>query len=327
MIAEYSYLATITAAVVFLFAAMLHAVEWASAGVRRQRRTAALREPALVAAGGGAGETVSAPGAEADSGDDPGPEPAGAEERTSKFGRMGLALSLIATALVLAGVITRGVAAQRLPLSNMYEFCSMAMLVVAVFYLVLNLRYKMTFLGLPVTLLLTLGLGATVTWFYVDIVPLIPALQSVWFEFHISAAAICAAAFNIAAITSILYLLRRRADAKGGAKGYLSRLPSAEKLDRISYWCLAFAFPLWTFTITAGAIWAQYAWARFWGWDPKETWALVTWVIYACYLHARLTAGWRTVVPAVIAIIGAISFWFNFVGINLLVSGLHSYAM
>ena len=89
---------------------------------------------------------------------------------------------------------------------------------------------------------------------------------------------------------------------------------------------IAFAFPIWTFAIIAGAIWAEAAWGRYWGWDPKETWALVTWVIYACYLHARSTAGWRGTKAAVIAIVGLTSFWFNFIGINLLVSGLHSYA-
>jgi cytochrome c-type biogenesis protein CcsB len=125
---------------------------------------------------------------------------------------------------------------------------------------------------------------------------------------------------------SILYLIKRRAEERGTVRGYLRRLPDSRRIDVIAYRFLAFAFPLWTFTVVAGAIWAQYAWGRYWGWDPKETWALVTWVIYACYLHARSTAGWRGTKAAVVAIIGLASFWFNFVGINLLVSGLHSYA-
>ena len=106
----------------------------------------------------------------------------------------------------------------------------------------------------------------------------------------------------------------------------MDALPSARELDTTAYRLIAVSFPLWTFTVAAGSIWAEYAWGRYWGWDPKETWALVTWVIYACYLHARSTAGWRGTRAAVIAIIGLASFWFNFVGINLLVSGLHSYA-
>ncbi|TDT29997.1 c-type cytochrome biogenesis protein CcsB [Naumannella halotolerans] len=327
-LSELSYLSTVSAAVVFLFATMMHAAEWATATVRRQ---SAARGRQLAAA------TAGAKGAEVTGvTDSAGARPSSeavevAEEKSSGWGRMGLGLSVVGTGLIFAGLITRGMVAERLPLANMFEFTSMAMGMIAVAYLVANLKFGMTFLGLPVTLLETIGLGAAVTWFYVDIVPLIPALQSAWFNFHISAAAICAAAFNLAAIVSILYLVRRHHDNRVAAgtahRNYLDKLPSTQALDRIAYWCLAFAFPLWTFTITAGAIWAQYAWGRFWGWDPKETWSLVTWVIYACYLHARLTAGWRTIVPAVIAIIGAISFWFNFVGINLLVSGLHSYAM
>lgn len=352
-LSEFSYLATISAAVVFLFAAMLHAVEWASVGVRRQQKQVQERERTLVTAGvGGDALAPSADSAveEPDPVEQPDAEQLAAqqvkagdspkdvtdarsdqinetpEQRSNRFGAMALALTFIATGLIAAGVVTRGVSANRLPLGNMYEFCSTAMLVVAVVYLVLNLKLGMRFLGLPTTLLLTLTLGATVTWFYVDVVPLVPALHSIWFNFHISAAAICAAAFNVAAVVSILYLIKRRAESRGPVTGYLAKIPSTTTLDRIAYWSIAFAFPLWTFTVTAGAIWAQYAWGRFWGWDPKETWALVTWVIYACYLHARLTAGWRTVLPAVIAIVGAVSFWFNFVGINLLVSGLHSYA-
>jgi len=155
---------------------------------------------------------------------------------------------------------------------------------------------------------------------------LMPALHSVWFVIHIIAAATSGAAFNIGAIAAILYLVRSRAEERGEVRGYLARIPSAETLDRVSYRFHAFAFPLWTFTIAAGAIWAQYAWGRFWGWDPKETWSLVTWIIYAVYLHARATVGWKGRRAAVVAIIGVASFWFNFIGINLLVSGLHSYA-
>ena len=122
-----------------------------------------------------------------------------------------------------------------------------------------------------------------------------------------------------------MYLLKARAEKRGPVKGYLAKLPSAEVLDRFSYRATLFGFPIWTFTIAAGAVWAQYAWGRFWGWDPKETWSFITWVVYAGYLHARLTAGWKGRRAAIVSIIGVATFWFNFVGINLLVSGLHSY--
>ncbi len=185
-------------------------------------------------------------------------------------------------------------------------------------YLVLVWRAGMRWLGLPVTLLAAVGNGLAVTVFYVAVAPLVPALHSVWFIIHIVAAAISGAAFNIGGVLSILYLVKQRAERRGRGGGYLQRLPDLRRLDLLAYRFLAFAFPLWTFTVAAGAIWAEYAWGRYWGWDPKETWALVTWVIYACYLHARSTAGWRGSRAAVIAIIGLASFWFNFVGINLL---------
>jgi cytochrome c-type biogenesis protein CcsB len=177
-----------------------------------------------------------------------------------------------------------------------------------------------------VTLLATVGNGLAVTVFYVAVAPLVPALHSVWFVIHIVAAAIAGAAFNVGGVASILYLLKKRAEDRGRVRGYLALLPSAQRIDVLCYRFHAFAFPLWTFTVAAGAIWAEYAWGRYWGWDPKETWALVTWVVYACYLHARSTAGWKGQKAAVLAIIGLASFWFNFIGVNLLVSGLHSYA-
>jgi cytochrome c-type biogenesis protein CcsB len=222
--------------------------------------------------------------------------------------------------------VTRALAAQRAPWGNMFEFTITAMVLFVGVYLILVWRAGLRWLGLPVTLLAAVGNGLAVTVFYVAVAPLVPALHSVWFLIHIVAAAISGAAFNVGGVMSILYLIKKRAEARGTVRGYLGQLPDSRRMDLIAYRFLAFAFPLWTFTVAAGAIWAQYAWGRYWGWDPKETWALVTWVIYACYLHARSTAGWRGTKAAVIAIIGLASFWFNFVGINLLVSGLHSYA-
>ena len=167
--------------------------------------------------------------------------------------------------------------------------------------------------------------------FYVAVAPLVPALHSVWFVIHIVAACIAAAALNVGAIASIMYLISMNAQAKAQrtgvpVKGLVAKLPSLESMDTLAYRAHAIGFPIWTFTIAAGSVWADYAWGRFWGWDPKETWSLVTWVVYAAYLHARSTAGWRGRRAAVIAIIGVACFWFNFVGVNLIFSGLHSYA-
>ncbi len=311
MIAYYSNLAMVTSAVLYLLAMTLHAAEWASA------RTAAVAEPELAVVGAGAPSEAPAPPAS----QRPTPNP-----RTEALGRTGLAITMIAAATHVTGVVLRGVAAERAPWGNMYEFITTSLAIAVIVYLVLALKFGMRWLGLPVTLLLTIGQGLAVTVFYVAVSDLMPALHSVWFVIHIIAAATSGAAFNIGAIAAILYLIRSRAEERGGLRGYLSRIPSAETLDRVSYRFHAFAFPLWTFTIAAGAIWAQYAWGRFWGWDPKETWSLVTWIIYAVYLHARATAGWKGRRAAIVAVVGVISFWFNFIGVNLLVSGLHSYA-
>ena len=303
MIGAYSSLAMVTSAVIYLLAMVAHAIEWASA-----RNPAADREPALVGAGG------SAPAAPAE------------EHRVALFGRIGVALTVVAAGTHLLGVVLRGVAAGRWPWANMYEFVTSSLAFAVVFYLILVWRRGWSWLGLPVTLMLSVGQGLAVTVFYVAVAPLVPALHSVWFIIHIVAAAIAGAAFNVGAIAAVLFLIRDRAERRGEVTGYLARLPRASTLDDFSFRVHRFAFPLWTFTILAGAIWADYAWGRFWGWDPKETWSLVTWVAYAAYLHARVTAGWKGVRAARLAILGVAIFWFNFVGVNLLTVGLHSYA-
>jgi cytochrome c-type biogenesis protein CcsB len=172
-----------------------------------------------------------------------------------------------------------------------------------------------------------LGLSILV---YVPAGPLVPALDSYWLVLHVAAAAIAGAAFVVGAGTSALYLVKERAETRTGApitSGLLGRLPTTAAMDRLAFQVHAFAFPLWTFAaLIAGPIWAQNAWGRYWGWDPKEVWAFITWVVYAGYLHARATAGWRGRGAAVLALVGFLTFLFNFIGINLFGSGLHSYA-
>ena len=322
----YSNLALVSSAVVYMLAMFAHAAEWAAA---RKLSVAdpAERELAAVTTSAQPVEMRPEPPKMR-------PEPVegqdqpdlAASRRVEQFGRMGVALTIIGFLLSVAGVITRALAADRAPWGNMFEFTITAMVFIVGVYLIMVWRAGVRWLGLPVTLLAAIGNGLAVTVFYVAVAPLVPALHSVWFLIHIVAAAISGAAFNVGGVMSILYLIKKRAEDRDTVHGYLERLPSSRKIDLIAYRFLAFAFPLWTFTVVAGAIWAEYAWGRYWGWDPKETWALVTWVIYAGYLHARSTAGWRGTRAAVIAIIGLASFWFNFVGINLFVSGLHSYA-
>jgi cytochrome c-type biogenesis protein CcsB len=319
----YSSLCLVTAVVVYALAMFAHAAEWAAA--RRTDETQTADEQALVSVGAGASaERASMPPELVDG--SPSPADTGGRQRVEQFGRIGVALTVIGFLLSVAGVVLRGLAAGRAPWGNMFEFTITAMALVVGVYLVMVWRSGLRWLGLPVTLLAAVGNGLAITVFYVAVAPLVPALHSVWFIIHIVAAATAGAAFNLGALMSILYLVKKRAEDRGAVKGYLGWLPTARRIDELAYRFHAFAFPLWTFTVAAGAIWAEYAWGRYWGWDPKETWALVTWVIYACYLHARSTAGWRGRRAAVIAIIGVASFWFNFIGINLLVSGLHSYA-
>jgi len=326
----YSSLALVSSVLVYALAMFAHTAEWAAARRLGVAKPVAreLVDVAAMERGDGQQRPDPVDGREQPVADllaNADTHPA-ASRRVEQFGRMGVALTVIGFLLSVAGVLTRALAAQRAPWGNMFEFTITAMVFVVGVYLILVWRAGLRWLGLPVTMLAAVGNGLAVTVFYVAVAPLVPALHSVWFLIHIVAAAIAGAAFNVGGLMSILYLIKKRAEDRGTVRGYLERVPDSRKIDLISYRFLAFAFPLWTFTVVAGAIWAEYAWGRYWGWDPKETWALVTWVIYAGYLHARSTAGWRGTRAAAIAIIGLASFWFNFVGINLLVSGLHSYA-
>jgi len=164
-----------------------------------------------------------------------------------------------------------------------------------------------------------------VVWLYDPVAPLTEALYSPWLVIHVVSAIIATGAFTLGGITSILYLLKARSTKE---KGYLARLPELAKLDRVAYRMHAFGFPVWTFgVLISGPIWAHQAWSSYWNWDPKEVWAFITWVVYAAYLHARATAGWRGRNAAVLALVGVATLWFNFIGINFFsTTSQHSYA-
>lgn len=252
-----------------------------------------------------------------------------APERSQIAGGIGTSLAGLATIILLAAVIARGLAAERVPWGNMYEFACMAILVALVAYLILVRTWDISWLG-PIVIgfgTIVLGLSMLV---YVPAGPLVPALHSYWLYIHVVGAMVAGSAFLVGAATSALYLVKERAERltpKDEQVGYLWRLPSSSAMDQISFRVHAFAFPIWTFAaLIAGPIWAQYAWGKYWGWDPKEVWAFVTWVVYAGYLHARVTAGWKGRAAAIIALVGFTTFVFNFVGVNLFVPGLHSYA-
>jgi cytochrome c-type biogenesis protein CcsB len=301
-------------------------------------------EPAVLAAVGAAdraGARASLPATPAS----PPPGPAGGadeaggsngagSERAARFGRAAVAVTALGLLVHAGSVALRGAAVGRPPWGNMYEFSSaVGVVAVAAFLAVLvrqpQVRHLGAFVMLPVVLLMFLA-G---TVLYAKAGPLVPALRSYWLAIHVTAAVLATGIFMVSFVATVLYLVRERWD-RAVAAGHPTRfpvsvgwrLPEAELLDRVAYRTIAFGFPIWTFGIIAGAIWAEAAWGRYWGWDPKETWAFIAWVIYAAYLHARATAGWRGVRAASINLLGFSAMTFNFFIINIVVSGLHSYA-
>jgi cytochrome c-type biogenesis protein CcsB len=251
-------------------------------------------------------------------------------ERSDRLGRIAVALTALAFLLHLGAIVARGVSAGRPPWGNMFEFSTTGAFAVTAVFLVLLLRrderFPVRYLGLFVIgpVLLTLGLAVTVL--YVNSEQLVPALKSVWLVIHVTAAMIASGILTIGFAQTICYLVQDRMERAGGGPAFMSHFPSADAIDRAAYRMHAFAFPIWTFAVIAGAIWAENAWGRYWGWDPKETWAFITWLVYACYLHARATAGWRGRKAAYLAMLGYATFLFNYLVVNIFLVGLHSYA-
>jgi cytochrome c-type biogenesis protein CcsB len=239
-----------------------------------------------------------------------------------RAGRIAVALTLIGWVTHLATIITRGFAAHRVPWGNMYEFSTIVAFVVITTFLVLLQRQKARWLGTFVLVPVVLYLGLAGTVLYVKAGPLVPALNSYWLKIHVVAAMTATAMFFVSGIVAITYLFKlRKPDGN-----LLSRLPDAATLDRLTYGLVAFAFPIWTFAVMAGAIWAEAAWGRYWGWDPKETWSFITWVIYAAYLHSRATAGWKGKRAAYFAVAAFAALIINYYVVNTFIVGLHSYA-
>jgi cytochrome c-type biogenesis protein CcsB len=240
-----------------------------------------------------------------------------------------MSLTWLAFFLLLAGVVTRAIWAGRAPWGNMYEYSIASALAITGVFLAVSLRRDVRWLGLLVSAASLLTLGVAVLLLYNDSPQLVPALQSYWLVIHVSAAIIAGGAFTVGAAATVLYLVADRAERKPESRWATAiavRIPESRTLDTLAYRVNAFVFPLWTFAVISGAIWAEEAWGRYWGWDPKETWAFITWLAYAGYLHARATAGWRGRKAAVVALVAFACFLINFFGVNLFASGLHSYA-
>jgi cytochrome c-type biogenesis protein CcsB len=333
----------IAALLIYSLAVLAFAGDYAFGRPRRKEAKAAAAPAAaqLVTVGAGASGGVSAgpPGTAEVS--DP---PAAAEVLAPRTGavraiweagpwvRAAVTLSLLGTFAHVVSVVTRGFAVHRAPWGNMYEFIMALTCVAAVFFCYVLVRYRAWALGVFVMGAVVVALGLARALIDTPAGPLVPALQSYWLTIHVSAMTLATGIFFVAAVLGIMYLVseryRKRIEA-GKAKpgnGLIARIPSAAQLDKLTYRAVIFGFPIWTFGVIAGAIWADQAWGRYWGWDPVETWAFITWVIYAAYLHARATAGWRGARSHYIQLIGFVSLMTNILIIQVFITGMHSYA-
>jgi cytochrome c-type biogenesis protein CcsB len=246
--------------------------------------------------------------------------------RTERVGRLASAFMVLGFLLLTVAVIFRGISAHRVPWGNMYEFSITGAFAFSGAYLFALKKYKLRWLGLPVSLAVLLTLGTAITLLYRPSAPLVPALKSTWLVIHVSAAIISGGVFLLANCVAAAYLILDRYEQKGVRPVWAQKLPSLEVLDNLSYRLVALVFPLWTFAVIAGAIWAESAWGRYWGWDPKETWAFITWVAYAAYLHARVTVGWRGRKAAWLCLFAGSTFLFNYIYINVWGTGRHTYS-
>jgi len=315
------------AVLTYLVAMVCHAAEYAFGTRGPVARAAARPRRELAAVGAGARGTAAAPEPET------APTTASATPADAKrhalAGRIALAATVLAAVLHVGAVVTRGIAARRMTWGNMYEFVLTLTLVGVVAWLVvLTRRPAIRRLGLFVTLALVLLLGVAGMVLYTPVGPLMPALKSVWFIVHVSMAATASGIFLLGFVTGVIYLLR--AGYEQGKRSFpypLARwAPESEALERLTFRLHAFAFPIWTFAIASGAVWAEAAWGRYWGWDPKETWSFISWVVYAGYLHARATPSVKRRTATWIAILGFLTMMMNLIGVNLFFEGLHSYS-
>ncbi len=239
-------------------------------------------------------------------------------------------LSIVSTALGVAGllanvasIVTRGVAAGRTPWGNMYEYSSLlAALAVLVYLVGVEWRAKLRTLGGFVYAFVVFTMAMAVSFFYVGPQDLLPALNSYWRQIHVTSMIVASSLLGIGCVITVLYLAKQRLEQRKPE----GALPSAEALDQMAYRFVAFGFAIWTFGVLCGAIWAQQAWGRYWGWDPKETWSFITWVVFAGYLHARATSGWKGRRAATVALVGAVCLFVTYYAVNLWIAGLHSYA-
>jgi cytochrome c-type biogenesis protein CcsB len=321
-LAQYANLAVYSAMAVFTIAMIAFAVDLAGAAPRVLALAPDVREePALVGAGSAVGRKP--PEVPLDGPDLP---------RRRKAAGIAMMLTRLGGLLLIAAAAMRGLSVHRPPLGNMFEFALVGCMFVIAVFVGFSLRRDLRWLGLFVVgpVLLTLGLAITV--FYTDASELLPSLRSVWLVIHVTVATFSVALFTIAFSVTILHLVKTWLEGQDPAGMSRARtvvntaLPPARSLDRTAYGIHAVAFPLWTFTLIAGAIWAEQAWGHYWNWDPKEVWTFVIWVIYAAYLHARATTGWSARSANYLALLGYGAILVNYMVVNVYFVGQHSYS-
>lgn len=316
-LAQYANYSIYSAIVVLTLSMLAYAAYLARALPARDRP---VPQPVLVGAAGA--ETVPPPGES-----EPPEQPGGPAASGRKMGRIAQNFAWLATVLIAAAVLLRGLSVHRAPFGNLFEFVSAAALAVMLTYCLWGLRRDLRWLGVfvvtPVLLLLLLATQVL----YTEASALMPALQSYWLTIHVSVAIISVGVFTLAGIVTALYLVLDRLERRGGSlPGWARLMPGAADLERTGYSMHIVAFPLWTFTVIAGAIWARQAWASYWNWDPKEVWSFVIWVVYAAYLHARATTGITRQKAAWIALAGLACIVINYTIVNVYFVGQHSYS-
>ena len=325
---SYSNVALYSAMAVFTIAMLLFAFYLAALGpvtLERSTTRKQVRRSELVgAATGRPGRRARTAPSAGDVGDvgDLAPTP-----RARRLAGTALSVSWLGTFLIVASVVLRGVAVMRPPWGNMFEFACAGAAALALAYCSLARRNHWEWLGLFVIGPVLLTLGLALFAFYTEAAELVPALKSIWLVIHVIVAVLAVGIFTIAFSVGVVYLVKRHREEHPPAKrNFMETLPTAARLERTAYGLNMVGFILWTFTLIAGAIWAQKAWSAYWTWDPKEVWTFVIWVVFAAYMHARATAGWEPRKAMVIALVGYVCVLLNFTLVNLFFTGMHSYS-
>lgn len=348
-LAQYANLSLYSAMAVFTLAMLGYATFLAGLVPQRDRAAAAVRDEqaavrdeqaaraqALVGAGmpgggvtgvdapvgaGSAAGTAGAAGADASAVD----EKEQVSARARKAAGIAGTLTWLGGFLLVVSAVLRGASVQRWPLGNMFEFAVVGAMFTILAFSIWSTRRDLRWLGLFVVgpVLLTLGLAITV-W-YTEAAELLPSLKSVWLAIHVTVATLATGLFAIAASATGIYLVKD-AFQRSGRRSVLDRFPDAPVIERLAYGLHIVAFPLWTFTLIAGAIWARQAWGAYWNWDPKEVWTFVIWVVYAAYLHARATSGWSRQSANYIALAGWACIVVNYTVVNMFFVSQHSYS-